>query len=81
MELYDEAVEIIRAKVADIKHLDIESLNEDTDLQELNVKSGEMVAVISALEDEFDAYIDIMKLRKCPLIKDVANYVVKLIEG
>ena len=79
MDMYDDAVEIIRTKVADIKHVPLESLTEDTDLQELNVKSGEMVAVISALEDEFNAYIDIMKLRKCPTIRDIANYVVSLI--
>ncbi|MBR3167560.1 MAG: acyl carrier protein [Erysipelotrichaceae bacterium] len=82
MELYDEVVGIIINKVADIKHLDVSELNEDSNLQEeINVRSGEMVAVISALEDEYDVYIDIMKLRKCPLVKDVANFVVGLIEG
>ena len=82
MELYEEVLEIVRNKVADIKHLDPSTLTEDTNLQEeVGVRSGEMVAVISALEDEYDVYIDIMKLRKCPLMKDVANFVVKLVEG
>ena len=50
MELYDEVVGIIINKVADIKHLDVSELNEDSNLQEeINVRSGEMVAVISAL--------------------------------
>ena len=82
MELKDEIREIIVSKVADIKRIDKASLSDSTNLKtEVAIKSVEMVGVISALEDEFEVYLDIIKLRKCETIGAMCDFVASLIEG
>ncbi|MBR3151522.1 MAG: acyl carrier protein [Erysipelotrichaceae bacterium] len=82
MDLYNEIVDIIRNKVADIRHVDVETLDENSNLKyDYQIKSTEMVVVISALEDEYDAYIDLMKLNKFDTIGEIAKFVQELLEG
>ena len=82
MKLRDEVIELVANKVAELRRLDVTTLNEDTDLKDgLSFKSGELVVVIGAIEDEYDVYIDFMKLTKCETIGKIADFVVKQVMG
>ncbi len=82
MELREKIVEMIIGKAAALQKVDPSTLNEQTDLaRDLSMKSGNLVLIIGAIEDEYDCNIDFMAFRKKATIGAAAEYVAELIEG
>ncbi|MBR3167562.1 MAG: acyl carrier protein [Erysipelotrichaceae bacterium] len=83
MKFRDEVIGLVVDKVAELRNIeDKTTLTEETNLKDgLSFKSGELVVVIGALEDEYDVYIDFMKLAKCETIGSIADFVVRAVMG
>ena len=81
-KLRDEVISIITDKIATLQKIDPNTLNEQTNfVKDLSIKSGDLVLVIGAIEDEYDCYVDFMVFRKKATIGAAADYVVELLEG
>ena len=82
MELKEEIREIIVNKVSDMKRIDKASFTDATNLKtDCGMKSVDMVSVITALEDEYEVYVDFLKLKKCETLGSLVDFVAGLIES
>lgn len=76
-EILDKLIE----KTATSLKVDPSTLNENTNIKtEINLKSLELVAIISQLEEEYDCYIKYTELMHAETIGQTADVLTRMIE-
>lgn len=77
-ELREEVLELIMKEIPRVLKTDLPDINEDTCFKaELNMKSFEIAALLSAVEDEYDAYIKYTSLLHCETLGEMADTIAK----
>jgi len=82
MSLREEILELMFKKIAFLTGKDVSTLSEDNKfVEDLGLKSANIVQVIAALEDEYDVEIPYMSFRRTESLGAAADFVVGLLEG
>ena len=77
-----EIFELIANKIAELTGREPSEITEETSLKtEICLKSIEVVAIISELESDYDAYIKYTDLMHAKTIGEMTDYVMEQIEG
>ena len=77
--LKDEILDKLIEKTAQALNVDKSTLNENTEIQSMGLKSLEMAAIISSFEEEYDCYIKYTELMHAVTIGDAAEAISKMI--
>jgi acyl carrier protein len=79
MELYDEILEKLIQRTAQVLKKDPAELKTETRfVKDLKAKSVNMVQIITVLEDEFDVEIPFMQIKRKESIGETAEFIAEL---
>ena len=78
----EEIITKLIEKTAEALKVDKSTLTKDTNIKtDIDLKSLEMVGIISQLEEEYDCYIKYTELMHANTIEQAAEIIAKQIEG
>lgn len=78
----DEVLKLLIEKISELTEKDAALLSESTDLKtEVVLKSIEIAAITAMLEEEYDAYVKYTALMHAQTIGEMADAVIREIEG
>ena len=75
----EEILNKLIEKTATALGVDKSTLNADTSIKSIDLKSLEMVAIISSFEEDYDCYIRYTELMHAETIGDAAEIISKMI--
>jgi acyl carrier protein len=77
MSIKSEAVDVLVKSASERFNVDAGLLNENTRFDDLKCKSVDLVALSSALEDEFEVEVPYMALKRADTFGDAGDFIVK----
>ncbi len=80
-DLLEKVEEVIKDSAAQSLGIEKSTLNSETAFADLDIKSVNYVHIVAALQDEFDAMIPFMELRRKATIGEAAEFVVEILES
>lgn len=74
---FNELVDVIKEKVADILELDFDEVSSDDDFYELGIASIDAIKILNSVSKTIGKELNVSVIFECETIEDLANCVLR----